>query len=164
MDFSGNARQRLSEVGVEPEVSPDGEKIAYLFTTGGAQGRTLVIYNRVNLTRDTVAVAVLHHEWLSDSRSLVYETTQNGAQEINLGGYDYEILGVAIGSGTSPAAMRDAYGFLFTGLTGDRLDGVYMPAGGQTPVRVSPTGTNARFMGSTRIIAQDSTGLIEITF
>ena len=164
MDFSGANRARISPIGVDPEVSPNGGKIAYLVTTGSSTGRTMIVYNRVSYVRDTVAVSVLRHEWLSDSQTLVYETIQNGGQEVNVVGPNDNLIGVTIAGGTSPSAMSDNLGFLFTAINGDRAAGIFRGAVGQSAVPISTFGTNARHAGGNRAVAQDSTTLIEILF
>jgi hypothetical protein len=164
MDFTGANRNHISPIGVDPEVSPDGAKIAYLVTTGGSSGRTMIVYNRVSHIRDTVAVMVLCHAWLSDSLTLVYETIQNVRQEINVVGPNDDIIGITIASGTAPSAMSDNLGFLFTAISGDLAVGIYRGALGESPVPISAYGTNARHAGGNRVVAQDSTILIEILF
>lgn len=164
MDFLGGSRQRLASAGVDPEISPDGAKIAYLITTGGSIGRTLLVYHRAGMTRDTVAVLVLRHAWLADSQTLVYETMQNGAQEINLVGPNDDVLGITIAFGTSPSGMSNSTEFIFAGISGDRLNGIYRAARDQSPIQISTVGANPRHAGGNRVVAQDSTGIIEIVF
>ncbi len=164
MDFAGANRNRIASVGVNPEISPDGVRIAYLVTTGSSNGRRMLVYDRVSHVIDTVAVSVLKHAWLSDSRTLVYETTQNGGQEINVVGPNDNLTGITVASGTAPSAMTDNLGFLFTAIDVDRAAGIYRSAVGQPLTLISPYGTNARQAGANRAVAQDSTTLIDIHF
>ena len=164
MDFLGGTRQHLITFGVDLEISPDGTRIAYLITTGGSTGRTMIVYNRVSQGRDTVAVSVLRHAWLSDSRTLVYETMQNGAQEINVVAPGVDILGITIASGTSPSGMLNSAEFVFAGISGDRLNCIFRAARDQSPIQISTIGANPRHAGGNRVVAQDSTGILEIFY
>ncbi|HEY3294578.1 MAG TPA: hypothetical protein VGL38_04020 [bacterium] len=158
--LSGTEPTPLSIRGTSPEVSPDGSRIAYL-VPGGIEGRTLVVANVETTARDTVAGRVLVYYWLGDSRTLVYGSTTNGNPSISTA----SVSGAptTIGGGAAPAPFPQGNGFVFTALSGDRLDGLFTAAPGQSPVRITHSGTMAIPASGNRIVAQDTTGLLEIT-
>ena len=155
---------RLSERGVKPEVSPDGFRIAYLLGAGTSEGRTLVVYHRDSHVSDTIAVKVIAHSWLGDSQTLVYETVQNGVQEVNIVRPGDGLQGITIASGTAPAGASSSNDFVFTAIAGDRIDGIFRASVTSVPERLTTIGTNARPAGPNRVVAQHTNGLIEITF
>jgi hypothetical protein len=150
--------------GVAPEVSPDGFKIAFLITTGGSDGRTMVIYQVDSHDQDTVAVNVLRHAWLGDAQTLVYETVQNGSPEINIVRPGDSLLGILIASGTAPAAFVGSSDFVFAGIDRDQLSGVYIASTAQGPRQISTIGSNPQPFAGNRVVAQDGNRLIEITY
>ena len=159
--LSNHARDRLAERGVSPEVSPDGLKIAYLMT-GGNLGRILVVLNLETTRRDTVVNEVLSYSWLGDSRTLVFESFADGVQHVHVMGME-DTTAVQVAVGTLPAGFPQGTDFVYTGLEADRIAGLWIAAPGRPEERISLTGSWAAPAGLHRIVAQDSTGIIELT-
>ncbi|RPH95538.1 hypothetical protein EHM69_04160 [candidate division KSB1 bacterium] len=135
-------------------------KISYLIP-GDVFGRVLVVLNRETGRRDTLTNHVLNYTWLGDSETLALEVGGDGPREVftvNLMGDTARSLAL----GSFPAGFPQGQEVVFTGLVGDRLDGLFVCSPGQTPTRISNLGTRAAPAGMNRILAQDSTGLIEI--
>ncbi len=167
LDFTGAERARLADHGVAPEISPDGLLIAFLVTTGGSEGRTLVVLHRDSHELDTLAVNVLRHSWLGDSQTLVYENVQSGAPPrswINIVQPGDPLSGVPVAPGTAPAGYLSSNEFVYAGINGDVLSGIYLASRAQTPRRISTIGTNPRHASGNRVVAQDGDHLIEITY
>jgi hypothetical protein len=162
--LSNHARDTLAvaEHGVSPELSPDGFKLAYLVTTGGSLGRLLVVLNLETTQRDTLVGEVLNYSWLGDSRTLVFETFRDGLQRIYVMGMS-DSSAVAVALGTLPAGFPQGSEFIYTGIEGDRIAGLWIATRGGPEERISPTGSWAAPSGLTRVMAQDSAGIIELT-
>jgi len=159
--LSNQARDRLAEGGLSPEVSPDGLKIAYLMT-GGNLGRVLVVLNLETTRRDTLVGEVLNYSWLGDSRTLVFETFRDGLQRLYLKATD-ESQAIAVALGTLPAGFPQGTEFVYTGLEADRIAGLWIAAPNRPEEQISLTGSWAAPASLHRIVAQDSTGIIELT-
>lgn len=167
LDFTGSERARLADHGVAPEVSPDGLLVAFLLTTGGSEGRTLVILHRDSHVQDTIAVNVLRHSWLGDSQTIVYEKVQSLTPPqswINLVRPGDPLSGVPVAPGTAPAGYLSSNEFVYAGISGDMLSGIYLASSAQTPRRISTIGTNPKHAGGDRVVAQDGDHLIEIIY
>jgi hypothetical protein len=160
--LSNHARDLLAERGLSPEVSPDGLKIAYLMTGGGNLGRILVVLDLETTRRDTLVNEVLNYSWLGDSRMLVFETFVDGVQHVYVMGRG-DSTAVAVAVGTLPAGFPEGTDFVFTGLEADRTAGLWIAAPSRPKERISLTGTWAAPASANRIVAQDSTGIIELT-
>ena len=159
--LTSHARDRLAERGLSPEVSPDGLKIAYLMT-GGNLGRILVVLNLETTARDTLVGEVLNFSWLGDSHALVLESFTEGVQEIRVISPE-DTAAVAVAVGTLPAGFPVGTDFVYTGLEGDRIGGLWIAASGRAAERISATGTWAAPATANRIVAQDSMGIIELS-
>ncbi len=167
LDFTGTERARLAEHGVAPEVSPDGLLIAYLLTTGGSQGRTLVVLHRDSHELDTLAVNVLRHSWLGDSQTLVYENLQSSMPPqswINIVRPGDPLSGTPIAPGTAPAGYLSSNEFVYGGISSDVSNGIYLASDTRAPRQLSTVGTNPKHAGGNRVIAQDGDHLIEIIY
>jgi hypothetical protein len=162
ISLDGTQRFRLAASGVQPELSPNGVRIAYL-VPGGTEGRTLAVLDRESAHVDTLAGSVLRFGWLGDSQTLVVERMQAGVQEIAtvrvVGGLPPSTVSV----GTWPAGFPTGTNFVFTGLDADRLDGLFIGGLGANPARLTSTGTMAFPVSDYLIFAADSTGLIMIS-
>lgn len=161
--LSNQARDSLplAERGLSPEVSPDGLKIAYLMT-GGNLGRILVVLNLETTRRDTLVNEVLNYSWLGDSRTLVFETFVDGVQQVHVMGTG-DSAAVTVAAGTLPAGFPQGTEFVYTGLEADRIAGLWIAAPNRPEERISLTGSWAAPASANRIVAQDSTGIIELT-
>ncbi len=153
---------RLTDAGSSPEISPNGLKISYLIQ-GTIWGKSIVVLDRVSSHRDTLGGPVIQYSWLGDSQYLVAESDSGITQFINTisatGGMPLQFVSI----GGYPAGLGDEQDFVFVGITGDLLDGLYTCSLGGTPTRISETGTQPAPVNANRILAQDSTGLIVLT-
>jgi len=157
------APQQVVPQGTSPEISPDGSHIAYL-VVGDIQGWTLVTINRETGRRDTLTNRVMRYNWLANSQYLVIETNvNNNSQQIATVSVPRSGSPNTVASGTDPAPFPQGTGFVYTALAGDRLDGLFTASVGQVPVRITHEGTFAVPASGNRILAQDSSGILEIT-
>lgn len=160
--IASQTRERLAERGVNPEVSPDGFKIAYLIP-GHILGRVLVVADLETSHRDTLVRNALTYSWLGDSRSLVFETLVNDIflhiSVITVSPRD----SIPITNGTLPVGFPNGSDFVYTGLDGARLAGLWIAGVNRTPAQISAIGTRAAPAGMTRIVAQDTSGILEFT-
>jgi hypothetical protein len=163
ISLDGLQHIRLVMEGVEPEVSPDGLNIAYL-VPAGITGRTLVVLNRETARRDTIAGRVWNYTWIGNSQAIVFDTDTEPF------GTAYLLMSVNVtthvqtifGPGTRPAGFSSGTDFVFTGIANDQTNGLFMAAIGDSAVRISDIGTEAAPASLRRIVAQETTGLIEL--
>jgi hypothetical protein len=166
ISLDGVQHIRLVFQGVEPEVSPDGMSIAYL-VPAGITGRTLVVLNRETARRDTVAGRVWNYSWLGNSQTIIFDTetepfgTGYMLSAVNVSTHEQKTFGL----GTRPAGFSSGADFVFTGIANDQNDGLFVASVGDTATqatRLSDSGTEAAPANLNRIVAQDTTGLIEM--
>jgi hypothetical protein len=160
--IASQTRERLAERGVSPEISPDGLKMAYLIP-GGILGRVLVAANLETGHSDTLVRNALTYSWLGDSRSLVFETLVNDAflhiSVITVAERD----SIPITDGTLPVGFPEGTDFVYTGLNGSQIAGLWIAGKNRSPTQISAIGTQAVPASMTRIVAQDTAGIIEFT-
>ncbi len=162
LPLSPGTPQPLRLNGISPEVSPDGSKISYL-QIGSDMAQTLVVINRETGIRSILASKVVNHCWLSDSQSLVFECLPSGTPVIATVQVSSGSPPNLVAAGADPSAFSEGAGFVFSGVSGDRLDGLFTASITRDPVRISHAGAMAVPAGSNRIFAQDSTGILEFT-
>ncbi|MFZ5433306.1 MAG: TolB family protein [Calditrichota bacterium] len=154
---------RLTDAGSSPEISPDGLKISYLIQ-GTIWGKSIVVLDRVSSHRDTLGGPVVQYSWLGDSQYLVAESDSGITQFIYTvsaaGGEPLQFFGM----GGYPVGLGNGNEFVYVGITGDLLDGLFIASPGGTPTRISDIGTHPATIGGYRIVAQDSTGIIELRY
>jgi len=165
LDLTGNQRNRLVASGVSPEVSFDGISIAYL-SPGSVEGRTLVVLSRETGRRTTLgtdSTHALNFSWLGDSRTIVFETGYGGAQEIWTVRTEGAWTAAPVVSGTMPAGFPEGTDFVYTGLVSDLTDGLFVAGPGRSGTRICATGVMPQVATMNLIVAQDSSGIIELT-
>lgn len=161
IDLADNSRERLAPTGLDPEVSPNEIKIAYLIR-GDILGRVLVVLNLENLSRDTLAPEVLNYSWLGDSRQIVFETWENGGLMLKT----VPVEGGAAQTGPAgslPWGFPEGTEYVYSGINGDQSDGLWMAGLNRAPSQLSTVGTYAHVPTMNRIVAQADSGIIELT-
>lgn len=160
--IANHARERWVDRGISPEVSPDGLKIAYLIP-GGSLGRILVVANLETAHRDTLVGDALNYSWLGDSRSLVFETLASNTflhlSVVTVAPRD----SIPVAVGTLPVGFPEGTDFVYTGLDGARIAGLWIAGANRAASQISTIGTWAAPASMTRIVAQDTAGIIELT-
>jgi hypothetical protein len=163
IDLTSHQRARIAPVGTQPEISPDGLKISYL-VEGTIFGRLLVVLDRTTGVADTLtgATSVLQYSWLGTSDAIVFERDTALVPEIMISYLGSSSPPQFLVYGIYPAGFSSGNNFVYTGMQGDRNDGLFSAAPDRTPARMTTRGTLARPAAPVRIYAQDSTGILRI--
>jgi hypothetical protein len=162
--ISDRSRSRLTLHGVEPEVSPDGEKIAFLVPQTANNANLLVVYYRFTFEADTIATQALQFAWLGDSQTLIYHTVKDGGARL----YRAHLGGTTLADtldihGIYPCGFKSGTDFVYTALQGDTVDGVYLCQNYLSSTLLLSAATMPRVGNENWIVAQTPTGIWEIS-
>lgn len=159
-NLESEERIQINDSGTAPEVSPDGQKIAYLLPVAGTPGRMLVVYHRQTYFTQPLASNVYNFDWLNDSETIVFETLRAGVQTIGLVSFDEPQQNY--GPGTLPAGLPDEFAFVYSAVIADTIAGVMLGVPHDTPVKIADQGIQLAAAGHRRLFAQGQSSLITI--
>jgi hypothetical protein len=155
---------QLTTSGVSPEISPDGLKIAYLVPLGRNLNTLRVLDRSSGQTSTLVGDSVAEFDWLGDSQTLVFEFAYfDGAPGISTVGLaGNQTISIPI-PGIHPKSLPGGNDYVFTGISGTTNDGLWIATSGQIATKIANSGTYPWPTAANRVIAQDPTGIIELT-
>lgn len=169
IDLTTLERTRIISKGVKPRLSPDGHKIAYLFSTGGSAGRTLVVFDRQSLVSDTIGAGAAALTWLSDSQTIVYERVQNDQGDVGLSRLFLTGIGefapgtLLFDNATNPVEIPGTMQFLYNSFSGDLAEGIRIGATTGSSVQLADSGYTPYAVNENHIVAATTAGIFEIT-
>jgi Tol biopolymer transport system component len=159
---------RIIPKGVQPALSPDGHKIAYSYSTGGSDGRTLVVFDRQSLQSDTVGAGAVEYTWLEDNSTIIYERVQSdsggiGWSRIFRASLEEMLPGtLLIENATNPVSIHASMQFLYTAFSGDIARGIYLSDSEGHTVQIFDSGYTPYAVSENRILAASPAGIFEI--
>jgi Tol biopolymer transport system component len=161
--LDGTDSARLTSTGVYPEISPDGRRIAFLRQDGDLLGTLMVLDRSTGQVTTLVGNTVADFDWLGSSQEIVFEfSAADGSPQISTYALPSGPISVSI-FGTSPKRLPASDHFVFTGLSGTHTNGLFIGVAGQELSRVSASGSFPFPSASNRIVAQDTSGIVELT-